>query len=107
MPKVVYVQNDGARRQVEVPVGQSVMQGATRNGIAGIDAECGGACACATCHVYVEPEWRQRAGAPEGSEADMLDYAVDVDPQRSRLSCQIAMRDDLDGLVVIIPRTQQ
>jgi 2Fe-2S ferredoxin len=83
------------------------MQAATRNGVAGIDAECGGACACATCHVYVDPAWRGRVGEPEGTEADMLEFAVDVIEGRSRLSCQIAITEALDGLVITIPRTQQ
>ncbi len=76
-----------------------------RNSIPGIDAECGGACACATCHVYVDDAWSERVGGPEPMEEDMLDFAFDVRPT-SRLSCQIKMSDDLDGLVVHVPERQ-
>jgi ferredoxin, 2Fe-2S len=107
MPKITFVQFDGARRDVEASAGSSVMQAATRDGVAGIDAECGGACACATCHVYVEPAWRERVGPPQGAEADMLEFALDVDPERSRLSCQITVSEALDGLIVHLPRAQQ
>ncbi|KQV64118.1 2Fe-2S iron-sulfur cluster-binding protein [Caulobacter sp. Root343] len=107
MLKITFVQLDGARRDVEASAGISVMQAATRNGVAGIDAECGGACACATCHVYVDEAWRERVGPPQGGEADMLEFALEVDPDRSRLSCQITISEALDGLVVHLPAAQQ
>jgi 2Fe-2S ferredoxin len=81
------------------------MENAIRNGIPGIEAECGGACACATCHVYVAEEWREKTGAPEPMEEDMLDFAIDLRPN-SRLSCQIHVSDELDGLVISIPAKQ-
>ncbi len=89
MTKIVFLSADGATRtQVEADNGSSVMEAAVRNGIPGIDAECGGACACATCHVYVDEEWTAIVGAPDPMEEDMLDFASDVRPN-SRLSCQI------------------
>lgn len=106
MPSVVYRQRDGSERAVALAVGDSVMQGAVRNNMRGIDAECGGNCACATCHVYVDPEWMERAGTPSEIEAAMLTVAYDPRPT-SRLSCQITMTDALDGLVVEIPRQQR
>jgi 2Fe-2S ferredoxin len=84
----------------------SVMEGAVRNGVPGIDAECGGACACATCHVYVDPTWQQKTGAQQELEAGMLDFGADVQPN-SRLSCQIRVTEELDGLVVYLPKTQR
>jgi 2Fe-2S ferredoxin len=107
MPKITFIQFDGDRRDVDASAGTSVMQAATRNGVAGIDAECGGACACATCHVYVDSAWRERVGPAQDGEADMLEFALDVDPDRSRLSCQITISDALDGLIVSLPRAQQ
>jgi ferredoxin, 2Fe-2S len=107
MPKVVYVEFNGAEHQIEVPVGLSLMRGAVNNGVPGIDADCGGECACATCHVYVDSEWLDRIGTPpRGSmEESMLSFAAAAKPN-SRLSCQIAMRDELDGLVVRMPDGQ-
>jgi 2Fe-2S ferredoxin len=81
------------------------MEGAIRNGVPGIEAECGGACACATCHVYVSEEWREKTGEAEPMEQDMLDFAYDVRPS-SRLSCQIKVTPELDGLVVTTPERQ-
>jgi ferredoxin, 2Fe-2S len=107
MPKVTYIEHDGTRHQVEVPVGLSVMRGAVDNNIPGIDADCGGQCACATCHVYVEPVWFDQVGAPvDGSqEASMLSFAAEAE-FNSRLACQIAMREELDGLIVRMPQGQ-
>ena len=88
MPKITYIDSEGTVRTVEAEVGSTVMETAIRNNIPGIEAECGGACACATCHVYVEEEWRAKTGEPSPMEEDMLDFGYDVRPN-SRLSCQI------------------
>lgn len=105
MPKITYIDAQGESRTVEGETGATVMETAVRNGIPGIEAECGGACACATCHVYVDEAWVEKTGQPEAMEEDMLDFAFDVRPN-SRLSCQIRIRDDLDGLVVRTPARQ-
>mgnify|MGYP003584942891 CR=1 FL=1 len=105
MAKITYIEHDGREHTVEVKNGLSVMEGAIRNNVPGIDADCGGACACATCHVYVDgafPVGTRRASAMEGS---MLDFAENVQPN-SRLSCQIRVSDDLDGLIVRLPESQ-
>jgi 2Fe-2S ferredoxin len=103
MPKIIYIERGRNERVVDVPVGNSVMEGARDAGIAGIVAECGGACSCATCHVYVDPAWMARLPARESMEVDMLDFAPAVDPERSRLSCQIRVTADLNGLTVTTP----
>lgn len=105
MAKITYITHGGDRYEVEAENGSTVMENAIRNGIPGIEAECGGACACATCHVYVDDAWTDRTGSPEPMEEDMLDFAYDVRPN-SRLSCQITVTDELDGLVVNIPEQQ-
>jgi 2Fe-2S ferredoxin len=105
MPKITYITADGAETAVDAPIGSTVMENAIKNMVPGIEAECGGACACATCHVYVDEAWAAAAGAPEPMEEDMLDFAYDVQPT-SRLSCQIKVTDALDGLVVRIPERQ-
>lgn len=106
MTKIIFVSADGSSRiETEAANGSSVMEAAIRNGVPGIDAECGGACACATCHVYVDEEWTQEVGEPEPMEEDMLDFGFDIRPN-SRLSCQIRVRDELDGLVVHVPERQ-
>jgi len=105
MPKVTYIENGGAEHVVDVKSGLSVMEGAIRNNVPGIDADCGGACACATCHVYVDAAWTETAGKPSAMEESMLDFAEGVEPN-SRLSCQIRMSDALDGLVVRLPESQ-
>jgi 2Fe-2S ferredoxin len=105
MARITYVAHDGTRFDVDADAGSTVMENAVRNGVPGIEAECGGACACATCHVYVADEWSERVGRPEAMEEDMLDFAYDVRPT-SRLSCQIRVRDELDGLVVSVPARQ-
>jgi len=105
MAKITYVQPDGSSQTVEAEAGMTVMETAKKHVIAGIEAECGGACACATCHVYVDDAWRQRVGPPEQMEEDMLDFAFDV-RESSRLSCQIKVTEELDGLVVQVPDKQ-
>ena len=107
MPKVTYIEFNGTEHQVEVPVGLSVMRGAVNNAVPGIDADCGGECACATCHVYVDPRRLDRIGQPEteSQEASMLGFAAAAEPN-SRLSCQITMCEELDGLVVRMPEGQ-
>jgi 2Fe-2S ferredoxin len=105
MPKVTYIQPDGTTAEVEAPAGASVMEAAIDNDIDGIVAECGGACSCATCHVYVDPAWVQKLTPPDPQEDGMLDCVLDRQPN-SRLSCQIEVREELDGLVVRVPETQ-
>ena len=105
MIKITYRDAAGTSREVAAEEGSTVMETAIRNGIPGIDAECGGACSCATCHVYVDEEWVEVVGPPQPMEEDMLDFAFDVRPS-SRLSCQIRVRQDLDGLVVETPKRQ-
>ena len=105
MPKVVYIEFDGTSHDVDVKIGQSVMEGAVKNDVPGIDADCGGACACATCHVYVDEAWREKTGKASAMEESMLDFAQNVEPN-SRLSCQIRVTDALDGLIVRLPEDQ-
>ena len=105
MPKVTYIEHDGSEHVAEVEDGYSVMEGALRNGIPGIVADCGGACACATCHVFVDPQWVAATGTPDEMEEAMLEFAEDRE-DNSRLSCQIKMSAALDGLVVRTPETQ-
>jgi 2Fe-2S ferredoxin len=105
MIKITFIDAEGTSREVEAEEGATVMETAVRNGIPGIEAECGGACSCATCHVYVDEEWEAATGQPQPMEEDMLDFAFDVRPN-SRLSCQIRVRQELDGLVVRTPTRQ-
>jgi 2Fe-2S ferredoxin len=105
MARITYIASDGAEHVVEAENGSTVMENAIRNNVPGIVAECGGACACATCHVYVDPAWKEATGEPSAMEEDMLDFAFDVKPN-SRLSCQIRVRPELDGLVVTVPERQ-
>ena len=105
MVKITYIDAEGTARTVEAEVGATVMETAIRNDIPGIVAECGGACACATCHVHVAEGWKDIVGEPSPMEEDMLDFAFDVRPT-SRLSCQIRVRPELDGLVVHTPAQQ-
>ncbi|WP_421398221.1 2Fe-2S iron-sulfur cluster-binding protein [Agrobacterium fabrum] len=105
MTKLTIVAFDGTPHELDVSNGSTVMENAVRNSVPGIDAECGGACACATCHVYVDDAWAERVGGPEPMEEDMLDFAFEVRPT-SRLSCQIKMNEELDGLVVHVPERQ-
>ena len=105
MANITYVEHDGASHTVEVRDGSSVMEGAVRNDLSGIVAECGGACACATCHVYVAEAWLAAVGEPSAMEASMLEFAEHVRPE-SRLSCQITVSPALDGLIVTMPESQ-
>ncbi len=105
MAKITYLESGGAEHHVDVPAGLSVMEGAKRYTIPGIDGDCGGACACATCHVYVDEAWFDRLKPMDELEHDMLDFAFDVQPT-SRLSCQIKVDPAIDGLVVRIPARQ-
>ena len=105
MPQVTYVEHDGTEHRVEVEEGLSVMHGAVDNGVPGIDADCGGQCACATCHVFVDEAWLERTGDKGEQEESMLSFAAAAQPN-SRLSCQIEMTADLDGLVVRMPEAQ-
>ena len=106
MARITFIQHDGTERVVEAEPGMTVMEAAVKNSIPGIAAECGGACACATCHVYVDEAWREATGSPEQMEEDMLDFAFDVRADEPALSCQIKVTDALDGLVVRIPEKQ-
>jgi len=105
MTKITFIDAAGQARTVEAEDGSTVMETALKNAIPGIEAECGGACACATCHVYVDESWVERLGKAEQMEEDMLDFAFDVRPT-SRLSCQIKVRPELDGLTVSTPEKQ-
>jgi len=105
MVQITFIDTAGTARTVEGEVGATVMETAIKNGVPGIEAECGGACACSTCHVYIEEAWRAKVGEPSPMETDMLDFAYDVRPS-SRLSCQIKVREELDGLVVTTPSRQ-
>ena len=105
MPKITYIEQNGKERTVEVPVGWSVMEGAVKNRVPGIDADCGGACACATCHVYVDPAWEDKLPPREEMEQSMLDFALEV-KNNSRLSCQLRVTPALDGLIVRTPKSQ-
>ena len=105
MAKITFVDHSGESRTVEVENGATVMEAAIRNAIPGIEAECGGACACATCHVYVDEAWTEKVGKPTPMEEDMLDFGFDVRPN-SRLSCQIKVSDALEGLTVHTPAKQ-
>ena len=105
MAKITYIEHDGTEHVVDVKNGLSVMEGAVKNNIPGIDADCGGACACATCHVYVQGDWLDKTGDRSAMEESMLDFAEAVE-ENSRLSCQIKVSDALDGLVVKMPESQ-
>ena len=105
MPHITFIDSDGTTRTVEGEIGSTVMETAIKNNVPGIEAECGGACACATCHVYIDDAWRAAVGEPSPMEEDMLDFGFDVKPS-SRLSCQIKVIAELDGLVVRTPERQ-
>jgi len=106
MAKITYITHDGERQTVDVPVGWSVMEGAIQNDITGIVAECGGGCACATCHVYVDEVWADKFDPPASMEEDMLECTAADRTERSRLSCQLKVTENCDGLVVYLPETQ-
>jgi len=105
MARITYILHDGTEHVVEAEPGMTVMEAAVKNSIPGIAAECGGACACATCHVYVDEQWFETTGGPSPMEEDMLDFGYDVRPN-SRLSCQIKVTEQLDGLIVRTPPRQ-
>jgi 2Fe-2S ferredoxin len=102
MARIIFIQPNGTQQHVQAVVGKSVMEAAVRNNVPGIDAECGGSCSCATCHVVVDDAWVSRLPARSGDEASTLDYASGVQ-DNSRLSCQIVVNEGLDGLVVHLP----
>ncbi len=105
MAKIKYIEHNGKEHLIEVPNGLTVMEGAVQNDIPGIDADCGGGMSCATCHVYVKEEWHDKLPKKEMGEEDMLDQAYEP-KSNSRLSCQIIISDDLDGLSVYMPEKQ-
>lgn len=105
MPKVTYIEHNGTEHTVDLNVGLTVMEGAVNNGIPGIEGDCGGACACSTCHVYVDANWLDKLTPREDMETDMLDFAYEAG-DNSRLGCQIPVTADLDGLIVRMPEKQ-
>ena len=105
MPKITYKDNQGNSKTLEVEKGLSVMEGAIQNNVSGIDADCGGSMACATCHVYVEEKWLDKLSKAEEAEVDMIDMAFEP-KKNSRLSCQITVTNEIDGLVVTTPEKQ-
>lgn len=105
MPSVTYIENNGTEHKVDVTNGLSLMEGAVNNLVPGIDADCGGACACATCHIYIPAEWQDKTGDKTDMEETMLDFAEGV-ADNSRLACQIKVTDELDGIVVNLPEAQ-
>ena len=105
MPKITYIDNEGNSKTIDVENGLSVMEGAIQNNIPGIDADCGGAMACATCHVYVEEKWLNKLPKAEDAEVDMIDMAFEP-KKNSRLSCQLIVSDELNGLTVTTPSKQ-
>ena len=106
MARITYVEHSGKEHVVDVPNGLTVMEGARDNGIPGIEADCGGACACSTCHVYVDSAWVAKLPPKDPMEQDMLDFAWEPDPERSRLTCQLKVTPALDGLRVQMPEKQ-
>lgn len=105
MPKILYIEHNGKEHIVDADVGKSVMQNALENLVPGIIGDCGGACSCATCHGYIDPAWEAKAGSRNENEEMMLDGALRVEPN-SRLTCQVIMTQELDGLVVRLPESQ-
>ena len=105
MAKITYIENSGSSHTIEVANGLSVMEGAIQNNVPGIDADCGGSMACATCHVYVKEEWFDKLPKKEDGEEDMIDMAYEPN-KFSRLSCQLIVSDELEGLVVNLPEKQ-
>ncbi|WP_084169898.1 2Fe-2S iron-sulfur cluster-binding protein [Paraburkholderia ferrariae] len=105
MPTLTIIEYSGREHRLSCESNQTVMQAAVANGVQGILADCGGACACATCHAYVDPPWRELLPPPDEGERGMLECAIDAN-ETSRLTCQIVMTDALDGLVVRLPRSQ-
>jgi len=106
MAKITYIEHNGTEHVVEVAKGLTVMEGARDNNIPGIEADCGGACACSTCHAYVDDAWVEKLPPKDAMEEDMLDFAWEPDPVKSRLTCQVKVTDALDGLIVRMPEKQ-
>lgn len=105
MPKITYVTHDGVEYPIDVEVGHSLMEGALHNGVPGIEADCGGACACATCHVFIDGPWRDVAGTPDETEEAMLEFVESLETN-SRLSCQVKITEAFDGIIVRLPEKQ-
>lgn len=105
MPRVVFIEHNGTVHEVDVSTGTSIMQAAVSRAVPGIEGDCGGLCACATCHVYIPDEWKDKCGDPEELEQGILDFAFDVN-ENSRLGCQIEVTDALDGITVNMPERQ-
>lgn len=106
MAKITYIEHNGTEHVVEVASGLTVMEGARDNNVPGIEADCGGACACSTCHVYVDAAWVDKLPAKDPMEEDMLDFAWEPDTVKSRLTCQVKVTDQMDGLIVRLPEKQ-
>jgi ferredoxin, 2Fe-2S len=102
MPNIIFIEPNGARREVDAVPGRSVMEAAVQHGVKGIDADCGGACSCATCHGYVDEAWRERIEPPDGAELDMLEFAFRRG-EGSRLTCQIKVTEGMSGLLIKLP----
>ena len=105
MPKVTYIEASGKKHEIQVDTGLSIMEGAVQNSVPGIDADCGGSCACATCHVYVDEQWTEKVPEITDAEKDMLDFAFEP-KKNSRLICQFILEDSHDGIVVNLPSKQ-
>ncbi|MEM9782869.1 MAG: 2Fe-2S iron-sulfur cluster-binding protein [Pseudomonadota bacterium] len=105
MPKIVYIEHNGTRHEVDVAEGMTIMEGAVKHGIPGIDGDCGGACACSTCHAYIDPDWTEKLPEKDDMETDMLDFALDPN-EHSRLTCQLKVTSTIDGLVLKMPERQ-
>lgn len=105
MPKIIYIEIGGTEHEVEVPVGATLMEGAINHLVPGIEGDCGGLCACGTCHVYVPEDWQVACGAPDELEQGMLEFAFNVDDS-SRLSCQIKVTEDMEGMRIRMPARQ-
>ena len=105
MPKIIYVEVNGTEHEVEVPIGSNIMQGAVNHLVPGIEGDCGGLCACGTCHVYVPEQWQPLCGEADELEQGMLEFAFDVEAS-SRLSCQIDVTEEMDGMRVQMPSRQ-
>ena len=106
MAKVTFTEHTGNQIIADVSVGQTLMEAARDNNVAGVVAECSGACACATCHVYIHSDWVSKLPSIGQAESDMLEFSLDQDPNRSRLSCQVIITEALDGLIVDVPEDQ-
>ena len=105
MPKITYIEHNGTEHTVDLAEGLTIMEGAVNNGIPGIEGDCGGACACSTCHVYVDPAWTDKVKEQEEMEVDMLDFAFEP-KENSRLGCQLPVTAQMDGMIVRMPEKQ-